>query len=217
VVVSAGGTREPLDPVRFIGNRSSGRMGIALATQAAARGAEVTLVAANVALPTPAGVNRIDVETTEELSRALAGEFPSCHVLLMAAAVADFRPASAAAEKISRAGSGGLDLRLEETEDLLAGIAAGRDAGQTVVGFAAEHGAEAIERARAKLERKAVDAIVFNDVSRADIGFDSERNEVTIVERGGEHHVPLAPKDDVAEAILDRIETLRNTEQAPST
>ncbi len=210
VLVTAGGTREPIDPVRFIGNRSSGRMGLALAERARRRGAEVTLVAANVSLPEPAGVRRIDVETTAELAAALRTEFAGAHVLLMAAAVADFSPEAASEGKIERAGSGGLELRLAETEDVLGGLAAERRDGQTLVGFAAEHGAEAIERARGKLERKGVDAIVFNDVSRAEIGFDSPSNEVTIVEAAGEHGVPLSSKEEVADAILDRVEALRS-------
>src|SRR5919197_907642 len=209
VLVSAGGTREPIDSVRFIGNRSSGRMGFALAERAARRGAEVTVVAANVALPEPAGVRRVDVETAADLTAALEVEFPRSHVLLMAAAVADFRPARAEEAKISREGGGGLELRLEETEDILARLARMRTPEQTVIGFAAEHGAAAIERARAKLGRKGLDAIVFNDVSRPEIGFDSERNEVTIVEPGGDHHVGVAAKEDVADAILDRVEVLR--------
>jgi phosphopantothenoylcysteine decarboxylase/phosphopantothenate--cysteine ligase len=209
VLVTAGGTREPLDPVRFIGNRSSGRMGLALASAAARRGADVTVVAANVALDAPAGVQRVDVETTAELSAEVARLFADSHVLLMAAAVADFRPDTVETGKIAREGSGGLELHLTETEDVLAAVAAERRADQTVVGFAAEQGAEAITRAREKLERKRVDAIVYNDVSRPDIGFDSERNEVTIVDRSGEQRVPLATKDEVADAILDRIEELR--------
>src|ERR1700752_4383035 len=143
-LVTAGGTREPIDSVRFIGNRSSGRMGLALADQARRRGAEVTLVAANVSLREPAGVRRIDVDTAAELAAALHQEFPTCHVLLMAAAVADFRPAQAEAGKISREGGGGLELRLEQTEDVLAELASRRSGGQTLVGFAAEHGARAI-------------------------------------------------------------------------
>jgi phosphopantothenoylcysteine decarboxylase / phosphopantothenate---cysteine ligase len=209
VVVSAGGTREPIDPVRFIGNRSSGRMGLALAERAARRGADVTVVAANVSLPAPAGVRRIDVETAAELAAALEAEFPRCHVLAMAAAVADFRPAQIEEGKISREGSGGFELRLEETEDILARLARARTPEQTLIGFAAEHGAEAIERARAKLGRKGLDAIVFNDVSRPEIGFDSEQNEVTIVEPGGDHHVAVAAKEEVADAILERVEALR--------
>jgi phosphopantothenoylcysteine decarboxylase/phosphopantothenate--cysteine ligase len=209
VVVSAGGTREPIDSVRFVGNRSSGRMGLALAEQAARRGAEVTVVVANVALPAPPGVRRIDVETTEELAGALRTEFARGHILLMAAAVADFRATRVEAGKLNREESGSLELALARTEDVLAGLAAERRNDQTVIGFAAEHGEESISRAREKLERKRLDAIVFNDVSRADIGFDSEQNEVVIVDREGEHRVGLAPKRDVADAILDRVEALR--------
>jgi phosphopantothenoylcysteine decarboxylase/phosphopantothenate--cysteine ligase len=209
VLVTAGGTREPIDPVRFIGNRSSGRMGIALARAAAKRGAEVTLVSANVNPSLlPAGMEHVRVETTQELGEAVRERFADAHVLLMAAAPADFRTVDSAESKISRS-KGELDLRLAATEDILAGVAASKRADQTVVGFAAETGADAIERARVKLERKGADAIVFNDVSRSEIGFDSGDNEVTIVEHGGEHHVPLASKDDVAGAILDRVEALR--------
>jgi phosphopantothenoylcysteine decarboxylase/phosphopantothenate--cysteine ligase len=210
VLVSAGGTREPIDSVRFIGNRSSGRMGFALAEQAARRGAEVTVVAANVSLAEPAGVARIDVETTAELADAVRNEFERSHVLLMAAAVADFRATDPEAGKIEREGDEPVKLALERTEDVLAGLAGLRTDEQTVVGFAAEHGADAISRAREKLERKGLDAIVFNDVSRSDIGFDSEQNEVVIVDHEGEHRVETAPKREVAEAILDRVEALRS-------
>jgi len=209
ILVSAGGTREPIDPVRFIGNRSSGRMGLALAERAARRGAEVILVAANVSLPAPPGVRRVDVETAAELTAALEREFSSADVLIMAAAPADFRPRRAAGEKIHREAHGDLELDLEPTEDILAALAARRREGQTIVGFAAET-SEGIERARQKLERKGADAIVLNDVSRAEIGFESPENEVLIVERGAEHHVPLASKEQVADAILDRVEALRS-------
>jgi phosphopantothenoylcysteine decarboxylase/phosphopantothenate--cysteine ligase len=208
VLVSAGGTREPIDPVRFIGNRSSGRMGLALAERAARRGAEVTVVAANVSLDAPSGVRRVDVETAAQLEQALAAEFESADVLLMAAAPADFRPRDAAEQKIHREASGELELELEATDDILATLTARRRDGQTIVGFAAETG-EGLERARAKLERKKADAIVLNDVSRSEIGFESADNEVVIVERGGEHQVPLASKEQVADAILDRVEALR--------
>ena len=208
-LVSAGGTREPIDPVRFIGNRSSGRMGLALAERAARRGAEVTLVAANVPLLAPPGVRRVDVETAAELTAALDREFSSADVLIMAAAPADFRPKRAAGEKIHREAHGELELDLEATEDILAALAARRREGQTIVGFAAET-SEGIDRAREKLERKGADAIVLNDVSRAEIGFESPENEVLIVERGAEHHVPLASKEQVADAILDRVEALRS-------
>ncbi len=189
-------------------------MGVALAAAAARRGARVTLIAANVSVPPPAGIETIAVETTAELDRAVRAEFDSAHVLLMAAAPADFRSASPETAKISRSGAEGLELRLEATEDILAGVAASRRADQTLVGFAAETGPEAIERAREKLERKAVDAIVFNDVSRPEIGFDSADNEVTIVERSGEHQVPLSSKDEVADAVLDRVEALRAITEA---
>jgi phosphopantothenoylcysteine decarboxylase / phosphopantothenate---cysteine ligase len=207
VLVSAGGTREPIDSVRYIGNRSSGRMGLALAAAAARRGADVTLIAANFALPEPAGVARIDVSTADELERALERDFEASDVLLMAAAPADFRPEAPAEGKIAREG-GTLDLRLEETDDILAALARRRTEGQTLIGFAAETSG-GLERAREKLERKGVDAIVFNDVSRSEIGFDSELNEVTVLERDGELHVPLASKAEVAEAILDRVELIR--------
>jgi phosphopantothenoylcysteine decarboxylase/phosphopantothenate--cysteine ligase len=209
VLVSAGGTREPIDPVRFIGNRSSGRMGLALAERAAARGAQVTLVAANVSLPAPAGVRRVDVETTAELANALAPEFDSADVLVMAAAPADFRPRHAAGEKIHRETTGGLELDLEATDDILAGLAGRRREGQTVIGFAAET-TDGPERAREKLERKGVDAVVLNDVSRPEIGFESADNEVVIVERDGEHPVALASKEQIADAILDRIDAIRS-------
>ena len=194
VLVTAGGTREPIDPVRFIGNRSSGRMGIALAAAAARRGADVTLIAANVALPEPAGVRRIDVETAEQLAQAAAGEFPGAHVLLMAAAPADFRAASVSSGKLAR--RDGLDLHLEPTEDILASLAATRGPEQTIVGFAAEHGGDAVDRARSKLTRKRADLIVLNDVSDPAIGFESEqqRGDPDRRERR-ETTVPLASKE----------------------
>jgi phosphopantothenoylcysteine decarboxylase/phosphopantothenate--cysteine ligase len=209
VLISAGGTREPIDPVRFIGNRSSGRMGLALAERAARRGGEVTLVAANVSRPAPPGVRRVDVETAAERADSLAREFDSADVLVMAAAPADFRPKRAAGEKIHREGTGGFELDLQATEDILAALSTRRREGQTIVGFAAETDA-GLDRAREKLSRKGADAIVLNDVSRSDIGFEGGENEVVIVERGGEHHVPLASKEAVADAILDRVEALRS-------
>jgi phosphopantothenoylcysteine decarboxylase/phosphopantothenate--cysteine ligase len=207
VLVTAGGTREPIDPVRFIGNRSSGRMGVALATAAARRGAEVTLIAANVALPAPAGVRRIDVETAGQLGRAAAAEFQGTHVLLMAAAPADFRAATVATGKLAR--QEGLELQLEPTEDILAGLAAGATESQTVVGFAAEHGGNAVARARAKLTGKNVDLIVLNDVSDPAIGFESADNAVTLIAPDSEVAVPIAPKEAIAEAILGRVDDLR--------
>jgi len=210
VLVTAGGTREPIDTVRFIGNRSSGRMGIALAAAAAKRGAEVTLIAANVSLPAPPGVRRVDVETASELAAAAEEEFPQAHLLLMAAAPADFRAADPAAGKLKR--QDGLDLHLEATADILASLSAGRSEGQTIVGFAAEaaeNREEAIERARGKLERKGADLIVFNDVSDPEIGFESERNAVTLIGKEGERDVAIVSKDEVAEAILQEVDRLR--------
>jgi phosphopantothenoylcysteine decarboxylase / phosphopantothenate---cysteine ligase len=207
VLVTAGGTREPIDPVRFLGNRSSGRMGIALAAAAARRGASVTLIAANVALPEPPGVRRVDVETVAQLAAAVREEFPSAHVLLMAAAPADFRAAEVAPGKLAREGS--LDLRLEPTEDVLASLAASRTESQTVVGFAAEHGGDAAGRAREKLARKKADLIVLNDVSDPAIGFESTENAVTLVERDAETEVPIDSKDAIADAILDKVAALR--------
>jgi len=216
VLVTAGGTREPIDSVRYIGNRSSGRMGLALAEAAARRGAEVSLVAANVTLPISPRIAVSRVETAAELAAATQASFASADVLLMAAAVADFRP-QAAEGKMAREGSGTTELRLEETEDVVAGLARSRRPEQTLVGFAAEHGADAISRAREKLERKGLDAIVFNDISRPEIGFDSRQNEVTIVTAGSERKVPVASKPEVAEAILDEVANLRSDAPLSST
>jgi phosphopantothenoylcysteine decarboxylase/phosphopantothenate--cysteine ligase len=215
VLVTAGGTREPIDSVRFIGNSSSGRMGFALAQAARERGAEVILLAANVALPTPAGVTRRDVVTAGELALACEDEFPSCDVLLMVAAVADFTPASPQQGKIKKSGRARLELVLEPTADVLGGLAAHRRDGQTLVGFAAEHGEQALDAARGKLTGKGLDAVVVNDISRRDIGFDVEANEITILSTSGDrsqiehHHVPRAAKKQVAHAILDSVERLR--------
>ncbi|HWO15173.1 MAG TPA: bifunctional phosphopantothenoylcysteine decarboxylase/phosphopantothenate--cysteine ligase CoaBC [Solirubrobacterales bacterium] len=213
VLVTAGGTREPIDPVRFIGNRSSGRMGIALAAAAAKRGADVTLIAANVSLPEPAGVRRIDVETAEELARAAQAEFPNAHVLLMAAAPADFRAGEPATGKLKRKDS--LDLHLEPTKDILAGLAASRTESQTIVGFAAEHGAEGLTRAKEKLARKRADLIVLNDVSNPEIGFESEQNAVTLIDASSETELPLDSKDAIAGGILDRVDALRREGDSP--
>jgi phosphopantothenoylcysteine decarboxylase / phosphopantothenate---cysteine ligase len=214
VLVTAGGTREPIDAVRFVGNRSSGRMGLALAEEAARRGADVTLVAANVALELPA--TAVPVETTAELEAAVRERFPDADVLIMAAAPADFRPAAPADEKISREGSEGLTVELEPTTDIVAAVAAERRADQTVIGFAAEHGDGGVERGRAKLARKGLDAVVVNDISRFDVGFDSTDNEVTIVLPEGEHEVGRRPKAEVAAAILDEVERLRTRPRTAS-
>jgi phosphopantothenoylcysteine decarboxylase/phosphopantothenate--cysteine ligase len=206
VLVTAGGTREPIDSVRYLGNRSSGRMGIALAAAAARRGANVTLIAANVALPEPPGAHRIDVETGEQLATAARMEFPNAHVLLMAAAPADFRTADQAEGKLTR--DSALDLHLEPTEDILAGLTATRTDDQTIVAFAAEAG-ENIDRAKEKLARKNADLIVLNDISNPEIGFESQENAVTLIDSTNATTVPQASKDTIADAILERIDQLR--------
>jgi phosphopantothenoylcysteine decarboxylase/phosphopantothenate--cysteine ligase len=217
VLVTAGGTREPIDSVRYVGNRSSGRMGLALAAEAARRGASVTVVAANVTLAAPAGVRVIEVETAAELLTAARAEFADAHVLLMAAAVADFRPGEEVKDKITKSGRDGLSLSLSPTEDVLASLAGARGPGQTLVGFAAEHGQGAVDRGRGKLERKGLDAVVVNDIARADIGFDSSENEVTIVTAAGEQPVARGAKELVAGAILDAVATLRSGTGVPTT
>ena len=208
VLVTAGGTREPIDSVRFIGNRSSGRMGVALAEEASKRGADVTLVSANVTIPRPAGIEEVTVETTAELDAAVREHFPGCDVLIMAAAPADFR-ATPVEGKLSREGEDGIVLELSPTTDIVAAVAAERRPDQTVVGFAAEHGEGALERGRSKLSRKGLDAVVVNDISRPEIGFDSAENEVTIVLADGEREVGRRPKPEVAAAVLDEVESLR--------
>ncbi len=212
VLVTAGGTREPIDSVRFLGNRSSGRMGIALAAAAKRRGADVTLIAANVSLSEPAGVRRIDVETTEQLAAATRAEFSTCHLLAMAAAPADFRAAKPAEGKLTRDAS--LELQLEPTEDVLAGLAEGKSEGQTIVAFAAEAG-DNVDRAREKLTRKGADLMVLNDISNPAIGFESEENAVTLIDHDGATPVARASKDTVADAILDRVSQLRSEAGQP--
>jgi phosphopantothenoylcysteine decarboxylase/phosphopantothenate--cysteine ligase len=209
VLVTAGGTREPIDAVRYLGNRSSGRMGFALATEAATLGASVTVVAANVALARDPRVRYVDVETAQQLQDACTAEFGRCDVLLMAAAVVDFRPANPVPGKLKKRGDEELQIDFERTPDILAGLASARRRGQTVVGFAAEHGAGAHAHAREKLARKGLDAIVLNDISRSDIGFDATDNEVTILTAAGETHVALASKPAVARAVLDAVTRLR--------
>ena len=208
VLVTAGGTREPIDSVRYIGNRSSGRMGVALAARAAARGAEVTLVAANLAVPPPAGVRIVEVQTAAELKAACDTEFPGADVLLMAAAVADFRPASPVGRKLKKA-EGIPTIELERTEDVLGALAPNRRAGQVIVGFAAEHGGDAPAYGREKLKGKMLDAVVVNDISRADIGFEQGANEVVIVTARDERWVPRTSKEHVADEILGCVEGLR--------
>ena len=206
VVVSAGGTREPLDAVRFVGNRSSGRMGVALAEEARRRGAEVVLLAANLAVPAPAGIEVVETPTAADLERE-ALERAGADVVLMAAAVADYRPADAREDKRPK-NARRWTVELEPTADVLAELGRRRANGQVLVGFAADRGDRGLERARDKLRSKAVDLIVFNDVARDDIGFDAADNEVVIVSAEGERDVPRAPKPTIAAAVLDEVERL---------
>ena len=216
VLVTAGGTREPIDSVRYVGNRSSGRMGVAIATEAAKRGADVTLVAANVAVPVPDAVKTIRVESASELEQACRSGFPDCDVLVMAAAVADFRPSTSVDDKIKKTGRDSLALELEPTTDVLSALAELRRPDQTLVGFAAEHGGDPAAHGRLKLERKRVDAVVVNDISDPAIGFESDQNEVTIVTAAGVKPVPRGPKTAVAAAIVDAVEELRSRTEAPA-
>jgi phosphopantothenoylcysteine decarboxylase/phosphopantothenate--cysteine ligase len=203
VLVTAGGTREPIDSVRFIGNRSSGRMGVALAAAAAARGADVTLVAANLAIAPPPGARVVEVQTAAQLAEACGREFDSCDVLLMAAAVADFRPAAPVDHKLKKDAGPPAAIELERTQDVLSALSSRRRPGQVLVGFAAEHGEGAAAYGRRKLHAKGLDAVVVNDISRPDIGFDAELNEVVIVTSDGELRVPRSRKEEVADAVLD--------------
>ena len=216
VLVTAGGTREPIDSVRYIGNRSSGRMGFALAAEAARRGAEVTVVAAAVSAAAPPGVDVIEVETAEELGRASQQAFDHCDVVLMAAAVADFRPAQPQLGKIKKGDppTQPEPLELALTDDVIAGLAARRRPGQVLVAFAAEHGPELIDEGFAKLERKDVDAVVVNDISLSEVGFDAADNEVVILARDGHQRpVPRTGKEQVARAVLDEVERIRARER----
>jgi phosphopantothenoylcysteine decarboxylase/phosphopantothenate--cysteine ligase len=214
VLVSAGGTREPIDSVRFVGNRSSGRMGLALAAAARSRGAAVTVVAANVSLARPPDVRYVDVHTAEEMRDACEALFPDCDVLLMAAAVADFRPAQAAAEKIKKTGHERLALELEATPDIISALSRRRRPDQTLIGFAAEHGEQAVAAGRQKLAAKGLDAVVVNDISRPEIGFEVDANEVTIVSAAEDRHVAIASKEDVARAVLETVDRLRTRPSA---
>ena len=204
VLVTAGGTREPLDAVRYIGNRSSGRMGVALAAEARRRGAEVTLIASNLSVPAPEGVEVVDAPTAADVESETSTR-SDADVVLMAAAVSDYRPSESEAgkrpkdEQVWR-------IELEPTTDVLKALGERRTNGQVLVGFAAETGAGGLEHAREKLAAKRVDLIVYNDVSRNDVGFDAEENEVVILSAEGERRLAKAPKAEIAAAILDEVE-----------
>jgi phosphopantothenoylcysteine decarboxylase/phosphopantothenate--cysteine ligase len=201
VLVSAGGTREPLDAVRFLGNRSSGRMGVALAEEARRRGAEVTLLSANLTVAPPVGIEVVETPTAEVLLReALARA--DADLVLMSAAVADYRPATASTAKRPKSAES-WTVELEPTEDVVTTLAARRENGQVIVAFGAEHGEAGLERKRAMLTDKNVDLVVYNDVSRTDIGFDAKENEVVLIMRSGERRIAKAPKSRIATAVLD--------------
>jgi phosphopantothenoylcysteine decarboxylase / phosphopantothenate---cysteine ligase len=206
VVVTAGGTREPLDTVRYLGNRSSGRMGVEIAAEAARRGADVTLLAANLTVPAPAGLDVVQAPTAAELARETLAR-AEADVVVMAAAVADYRPAASLDEKRRKNGEP-WELTLEPTLDILAELGARRLNGQVLVGFAADEGEAGLEAARAKRERKRVNLLAFNDVSRSDIGFDAEENELTLITAAGERLIEKQSKRECAAAILDEIAAL---------
>jgi len=204
VVVSAGGTREPLDAVRYLGNRSSGRMGVALAEEAQRRGADVTLLAANLTVPAPLGITVVETPTAEDLEReALA--CADADVIVMAAAVADYRLPSPSASKRPKDGAPWV-IELAPTTDVLRALGAARRPGQVLVGFAADGADSGLERAREKRRAKRADLFVFNDISRPDIGFDAPDNEVVLISEDGEREVGKAPKSVIAAAILDEAE-----------
>lgn len=208
VLVTAGGTREPIDRVRFLGNRSSGRMGYELAQEAFRRGAKVTVLSANVGLPRQPGITYIDTPTAAAIykrAKELSGE---TDVVIMAAAVADYRPRSAAAGKIGK-DQGLSTIELVENPDIIADLADKRKPGQVLVGFAAEYGPDRGRSAREKLVRKGLDAVILNDVSREDIGFDVAENEVSIIDTQGERKVAKTSKAEVAAQVLDEVERLR--------
>jgi phosphopantothenoylcysteine decarboxylase / phosphopantothenate---cysteine ligase len=209
VLITAGGTREPIDPVRYVGNRSSGKQGHALAAEAAERGAKVTLVT-TVGLPTPRASDVVRVETAGEMEQAVRAAETSADVVIMAAAVADFRPAHVAERKIKKQ-SGVPEIVLEPTPDILAGLGARKRPGQTIVGFAAETD-EVRENAAAKLAAKGADLIVANDVTAPGAGFEHDTNHVVILNADGtEREVPLADKRAIARAVFDAVVQRRNT------
>ena len=210
VLVTAGGTREALDPVRFLGNRSSGKMGYALAEAAERRGARVILVTAPTALRAPADVEVVSVTTTEQMRDAVLNRMAEASIVIKAAAVADYRPLKQAEQKMKR--SGPLTIELEPTGDILAEAVARRRPGQLIIGFAAET-QDAVAHGRAKLMRKGADAIVLNDVSREGIGFDSDRNAVTFLTPTTAVELPEMSKRDLADRILEEILGLRRPQK----
>ena len=207
VLVTAGGTREPLDAVRFLGNRSSGRMGVAVAVEARRRGAAVTLLAANVAVPVPDGIDVVETPTADDVAREARARAAAADVVVMAAAVADYRPAQPVAGKRAK-DEEPWNLSLEPTVDVLRVLGARDRNGQVLVGFGAEVGAGGLNRKRTMLHDKNVDLVVYNDVGRNAVGFDAAENEVVLITREGEREVTRAPKEQIAAAVLDEVERL---------
>lgn len=203
VVVTAGGTREPIDSVRYVGNRSSGKMGWAIAEAARRRGASVTVVAANVALPRAEGIEYVEAPTAAELGEAVRRVVGEADVLFMAAAVADYRPARRLDGKLDKGAADELSVSLERTEDVLSSVAEDRRPGQVLVGFAAEHGPAGAQRAAEKRRRKKVDLIVHNDIADPAIGFGADQNRVAIIGEGGVEELPTMSKDACAARIVD--------------
>lgn len=210
VLVTAGGTREPIDPVRYIGNRSSGKMGYAVAEAALRRGAKVILISAPAALKPPSAAEYVPVQTAAEMRDAVMANLERATIVIKAAAVADFTVRNASEQKIKRKGP--VNLELEPTPDILAQVGAKKGT-RIVVGFAAET-SNGLENARKKLESKLLDAIVLNDVSQPGIGFDSERNAVTILTRSGAENVPETSKWEVAHRVLDAVVKIRASRTA---
>jgi phosphopantothenoylcysteine decarboxylase / phosphopantothenate---cysteine ligase len=206
LLVSAGGTREPVDSVRFVGNRSSGKMGVALAREAHRRGADVTLVASNLSVPPPDGVEVVQAPSAADLAREVFDR-ADADVVVMAAAVADYRPSDPIGAKRPK-DTDRWTIELEPTQDVLAELGQRRRNGQVLVGFAADEGEAGLERARTKLTNKRGNLFVYNDVSRSDIGFESDWNELVLLTHDGERTVSRRSKEECAVAILDEIETL---------
>jgi phosphopantothenoylcysteine decarboxylase/phosphopantothenate--cysteine ligase len=206
VVVTAGGTREPIDAVRFVGNRSSGRMGVAIAAEARRRGADVTLIASNLSVEAPNGIEVVDAPTAEDLARETLSRADS-DVVVMAAAVSDYRPAETLEGKRPK-DQEHWTIELEPTDDVLRALTNESANGRVVVGFAAEAGVDGLSRAREKRTVKKADLLVYNDVARSDIGFESPDNEVVIISDQGERRISRAPKARVAAEILDDVEQL---------
>jgi phosphopantothenoylcysteine decarboxylase / phosphopantothenate---cysteine ligase len=205
VIVTAGATREPIDPVRFISNHSSGKMGVALARAAWRRGADVTLIAGHVDIPLPAEIATLSVDTVQEMSRSVAENLPAADVLIMAAAPADFRPASEAPGKIKK-GRAAPKIVLEPTEDILQSTISKRKKKSVIVGFALET-SDGMKNAREKLKAKELDLVILNDAKEAGAGFGVDTNRVTVITRNGkEEELDLMSKTDLAEILLDRVE-----------